>query len=237
MMLRRKERETDACPRCGEPEDVEHVWRCAQDTAELWDRALSDLQSWFNNSDIHPAISALIIEGLQRWRHNDKVDISQFCIPWIRELARKQGECGWRNFFEGMLLRDWYHAICNHFQTIHSKKSPQRWISALIRKMWQIAWDLWEHCNRFLHDKDTTIISVQTDAKIMKEFQICARQLDHATISLFRPGVQAIVSKPLDVKLQWLRHVEVARNNSALGNQNTFCSERKAMAQWLGLHD
>jgi hypothetical protein len=237
MMVRRKERETDACPRCGNPEDVEHVWRCAHDTDELWNRALSDLQSWLDNSDSHPALSALIIEGLRQWRYGDTAVIAKFRVPWIRELARKQGECGWRNFFEGMLLRDWYDAIRDHFQTIHSKKSPRRWISALIRKMWQIAWDLWEHRNGFLHDKDTTIISIQTDAKIVQEFNIGAQHLDHATKALFRVGVQAVLSKPLDVKQQWLRRVDAARTNSALGNQNSFRSERQVMARWLGLQD
>jgi hypothetical protein len=37
MMKRPRERDTDACPRCGHPETVEHIWTCKQDTAELWE--------------------------------------------------------------------------------------------------------------------------------------------------------------------------------------------------------
>jgi hypothetical protein len=165
----------------------------------------------------------------------DEVEVSKFNVPWIRELARKQSECGWRNFFKGMLLLDWHEVIHNHFQNIHSMKSPRRWLSALIRKMWQIAWDLWEHQNGFLHNKDITILSIQTDAKIMEQFKIGEHQLDHATKSLFRNGLQAILSKPLEVKQQWLGRVDAAWINSALGNHNNFHSERQSMARWLGL--
>jgi hypothetical protein len=68
MMLRQKERETDACPRCGEPEDIVHVWRCLHDTEKLWDKALSDLRSWLESNGSHPEITNLIIDRLSRWR-------------------------------------------------------------------------------------------------------------------------------------------------------------------------
>jgi hypothetical protein len=50
MMLRRKERETDSCPRCGLAEDVEHIWRCLHDTDALWNQALLELRSWLSGN-------------------------------------------------------------------------------------------------------------------------------------------------------------------------------------------
>jgi predicted RNA-binding Zn-ribbon protein involved in translation (DUF1610 family) len=116
MMLRRKEHATDKCPRCGQPEDVVHIWRCRHDTEKLWKTALSDLQSWLENNGSHPEITNLIINRLSRWRlGNDLADSSSHQIPWLRELSQKQDSCGWRNFFEGFLLNDWYTIINHHF--------------------------------------------------------------------------------------------------------------------------
>jgi hypothetical protein len=101
--------------------------------------------------------------------------------------------------------------------------------------MWQIAWDLWEHRNGFLHDREVTLLSIQIDAKITEEFNIGARSLDLATKTLFKYGLNAVLSKPLEVKQQWLRRVVAARNKSNLGLSEGFQSERRSMARWLGL--
>jgi hypothetical protein len=123
MMLRRKERETDACPRCGEPEDIVHVWQCLHDTEKLWDKALLDLRSWLESNGSHPEITNLIINRLSRWRLNNTTAALMSHIPWLQELIKKQDHCGWRNFFEGFLLADWYTAITHHLTRTHSWKS------------------------------------------------------------------------------------------------------------------
>jgi hypothetical protein len=44
FMKRWKEWPSDACPRCGDPEDSSHVWTCkGPGTTELWDKAITDL--------------------------------------------------------------------------------------------------------------------------------------------------------------------------------------------------
>lgn len=236
MMLQRKERATDKCPRCGQPEDVVHVWRCRHDTEKLWKKALSDLQSWLENNGSHPEITNLIINKLSRWRlGNDLADSSSHHIPWLRELSQKQDSCGWRNFFEGFLLNDWYTIINHHFTRTRSRKSPRRWISALIRKLWLIAWDLWEHRNGFLHDKDQSILISQLDAQIAEQFEIGHTSLDVNTKSLFKQGLPFILKRPIDVKHQWLRRVCAARDNAALGDNARFGTKRQIMARWLGL--
>jgi hypothetical protein len=234
MMLRRKERVTDACPRCGEPEDVEHVWRCPQDTDLLWDKALSDLRSWLDSNEAHPEITNLIISKLSGWRAGVLTPNSSH-ISWVQELSSRQDQCGWRNFFEGFFINDWHEAVKRHLYRLHSRRSPRRWISALIRKMWLVAWDLWEHRNGFLHDKDCSILLAQLDSQIAEQFDIGADSLDPDTKALFKHGLQSILAKPLEVKQQWIRRVQAARNNEAMGNNDRFRSERQSMARWLGV--
>jgi hypothetical protein len=116
-----------------------------------------------------------------------------------------QDQCGWRNFFEGLIVSVWQVAVQQYFKRVHSTKSPCRWLSALIRKMWLIAWDLWEHRNGYLHDKETSILITQLNSQIAKQFVSGMQTLDAPTKTLFKPGLQAILAKPLEVKQQWLR--------------------------------
>jgi hypothetical protein len=174
-----------------------------------------------------------ILSGLNSW-HYDVQDLFTTSIPWLQELREKQQKCGWRNFFEGLLLSDWRDAIQEYHRKLSSTKSPKRWISALIRKLWLIAWDLWEHRNGYLHDKEVTLLTQQVDSAISDQFSIGFATLDGPTRVLFRGGLQAVLNKPFDVKQQWLRRIQQARSNVALGK--AFHSERQVMAKWLGTH-
>jgi hypothetical protein len=233
MMQRRRERTTDECPRCGQPEDVEHVWRCQVDTASIWQRAMSSLNEWLISNSWHPEMSRLIIEGLSRWHDGSDLDKLTTTIPWLQDIITKQTECGWRNFFEGMLLIDWKMGLKLHFGRIRSAKSPRRWISALIRKLWQVAWDLWEHRNGYLHQSKNNLWSQQLDSEITNQFAIGCTDLDEKTRCLFQKGEQHIRSRPLDIKKQWVKRIQVAREQAAIGAYGTFQAERKMMAKWL----
>jgi hypothetical protein len=47
-----------------------------------------------------------------------------------------------------------------------SFRSSQCWLSLLIWKMWQIAWDLWEHRNGYLHNKEDNLISQEVNKRL-----------------------------------------------------------------------
>jgi hypothetical protein len=236
MMRRRRERTTDECPRCGQVEDVEHVWRCQFDTASIWEKALSGLKEWLMANSSHPEMTRLIIEGLSRWRDGSDLDKVSTTIPWLHELIIKQTECGWRNFFEGMLITDWEKVLKLHFGRIRSAKSPRRWLSAIIRKLWQIAWDLWEHRNGYLHQTENNLWSQQLDREIANQFALGCKDLDAKTRCLFQKGEQHIRSRPLDIKKQWVKRIQMAREQAALGGHGTYQAERKMMAKWILHH-
>jgi hypothetical protein len=79
MMQRRKERPSPACPRCGAPENVEHIWLCKHNTAELWKKALDNLRQWLADHGTHPEVQQTIIGGLRGWLSGD----STFSEFWI----------------------------------------------------------------------------------------------------------------------------------------------------------
>jgi len=42
-----------------------------------------------------------------------------------------------------------------------SRKTGKRWLTALIQKMWKVAWDLWEHRNGVRHEQENFITEVK----------------------------------------------------------------------------
>jgi hypothetical protein len=234
MMHRRKERESDACPRCGESEDMEHVWLCKHDTAAIWEKSLDALEQWLLIHRTHPEMTRLIIKGLQMWRTGEDTAGLSTDIPWLREVITLQNECGWRNLFEGLLVKGWQKATALHLSRIRSPRSSRRWTSAFIRKMWQVAWDLWEHRNGYLHEADNNLISQQVNQNIELQFQMGTNNLDRETKKLFKLGArQVLVKKPLEIRQQWLRRVQAARLRLQ-NQQGGFRNERRVMANWLG---
>jgi hypothetical protein len=85
MMQRRKERPSPACPRCGAPENVEHIWLCKHNTAELWKKALDNLRQWLADHGTHPEVQQTIIGGLRGWLSGDSTHLSSR-VPWIQDI-------------------------------------------------------------------------------------------------------------------------------------------------------
>jgi hypothetical protein len=231
MMFRRKEWDSDKCPRCRQPnENTDHVWKCKQDTESLWNKSMETLKQWLLLNKTHPEIASLIINHLQAWRRDD--GFPQVKIPWAKPAFEAQTGIGWKNFFEGMMSQEWQEVQKFYFTRIGSKRSPKRWTSALIRKLWQIAWDLWEHRNGFVHEREAGLVSEQINRHIQEEFQKGFQDLDTNTKILFHARAGAICKKPLEIRLQWLKRVQTAR---AIKQElpQAYANERRIMAAWL----
>jgi hypothetical protein len=175
-----------------------------------------------------------IIEYLDGWRNsrNTLINISQ---SWILPAIKDQEKLGWRNFLEGLPTRYWQEAQKIYFLRIGSRRSPKRWVILLIQKLWDVAWDMWEHRNGILHDKEQSIILQNLQNDIREEFARGSDGLTHESQSLFTKGCEAVLAQPAEVKLQWLARVKLARTRidakKALGG--SYGKERKAMANWL----
>jgi hypothetical protein len=233
MMHRRRERNSAACPRCGQLETVEHVWKCDFDTSIIWNKAMDSLSAWLTENGTHPELQRQIILGLQQWRSNDPSTTSS-TIPWIQTVIQKQQEFGWGAFFEGFVAKEWRYAQEKYLTRTKSLRSSRRWLSALIRKMWQIAWDLWEHRNGYLHNKEDNLISQELNKRLEQEFNKGTKLLRKSTRALFSGGLAALQRKPLEIRQQWLRRVTLARERDEEAARETFHTERQAMSRWLG---
>jgi hypothetical protein len=234
-MVRRKVRSMARCPRCEDDETPEHVMRCrGSDASVIWDRALRKLKCWLQENATHPEMSNAIIEHLAGWRNDVPVG-TRISQEWIQQAFAGQSMLGWRNLLEGFIHISWRQIQQKYFARIGSARSPKRWTVALIQKLWDIAWDMWEHQNGILHDNDQSIILTTLHKDIRDEFKRGYDGLPKETQSLFSQGCASILAKPAEVKQQWLARVQLARQKAVLGNVlgSTYRQERQMLSRWL----
>jgi hypothetical protein len=64
-------------------------------------------------------------------------------FPGLRAVVREQDKMGWRAAFEGRWHLDWAAVQQKYFEYIGSQRTGKRWLVAVIKKLWDVAWDLW----------------------------------------------------------------------------------------------
>jgi hypothetical protein len=234
-MFRRKARPSAQCPRCPLDESPEHVWTCqGAEATSVWKKSLGNLKQWLQENSTHPEMTKAIIEYLDGWR-NSRNTLTNISQSWIFPAIKDQEKLGWRNFLEGLPTMSWQEAQKTYFLRIGSRRSPKRWVILLIQKLWDVAWDMWEHRNGILHDKEQSIILQNLHNDIREEFARGNAGLTPEARTLFNKGCEAVLAQPAEVKLQWLARVKLARTRidakKALGS--SYGKERKVMANWL----
>jgi hypothetical protein len=66
--------------------------------------------------------------------------------------TNNQSMLGWGLVIEGCVSAEWQRIQQQHLAAIGSKKGSLRWVTALIIKLWQIAWNMWDHRNQIEHN-------------------------------------------------------------------------------------
>ncbi len=61
--------------------------------------------------------------------------------------THNQDKLGWNLALEGVLTMQWHMQQDQYWQCIKSQRSTKRWTSELIKKLWQVVWDMWRHRN------------------------------------------------------------------------------------------
>jgi hypothetical protein len=90
----------------------------------------------------------VIIDGLQGWRHG--VDHVFNITTTAGMLGDVQNKMGWEHFFEGRLHKAWREYHSSQRGTTKINHEGRRWVGAMVCKLHDITWDLWEHQNGIL---------------------------------------------------------------------------------------
>jgi hypothetical protein len=150
-----KDRDTDVCPLCSALEDARHIWTCPDNRAQaIRTKGIHNISTWMETAQTDPDIQYAIITHLtQCLNSSPQIPIIE-TSPKVQAVIDTQNDIGWEKFFEGCMAKEWEHLQIIYYEWCRSKKSGHRWTTALIQKLWDVAWDLWEYHNGIVHTKE-----------------------------------------------------------------------------------
>jgi hypothetical protein len=138
--------------------------------------------------------------------------------------------------FEGCVAHKWEHIQDAHYTWCRSHKSGRRWTTALIQKLWDVAWDLWEHRIGIDHAKENAEIlhgMATVDASIRAEFSRGPNGLPPHLHQLFSESVNGILAASNTYRQRWLQRVTPARARAVRRQDDHYSTERHTMYAWL----
>jgi hypothetical protein len=81
-------------------------------------------------------------------------------------LSKIQNDIGWGPGLEGCLGASWRQDQEQYYSSLGQARSGLRWTTALVLKLWQVAWNMWEHRNQIEHDIAAAQKKFDTDRDI-----------------------------------------------------------------------
>jgi len=232
-MLRRGQRSTAECPRChAEIEDKQHIIRCPATSARTqWQSSIKKLSQWLKDQGTAIDIRIAIISHLERWAQgeNSQEDTEQ---PFIGE----QQHIGWDRMMDGWISRRWRAYQDKIWKNAKSRKSSLRWTAALIQKLWDVSWDMWEHRNQELHnstENQQQIIHSRVNEQIKTLYAGGAQQLPRDALKFLQQPMDTILKYPLASKQIWLDAVQSAQTRRQRHEYGKYLGEQRFMATWL----
>jgi len=243
FMKRWREWDQDSCPRCGMPEDAPHVWRCkGGGTAELWNKAVEDLTNTLRQLETDPTLQHIITFYLHSWWSGETT--SYEAPTAFYELLQEQQQIGWDRFFEGWWSEKWASIQQQYYNLGKSTRTGRRWATAIVTKLWNIAWDLWEHRNGILHEGGNLItqsMTVQLNARVSWFYNdLSSRALRQYDRYLVHHSLYTLLRKDNNYKITWLLVAEPVIRSSRLDDwrensrtDQTVNSMRRCMFAWL----
>jgi hypothetical protein len=243
FMQRWRKWESPNCPRCGLFEDAQHVWRCkGLGTEEIWNKAVIDLEHTMRKLDTDPTLAHIITKYLKGWW----LDVDTLYEPprAFLSLLQMQTNIGWGRFFEGLWATDWALQQQRYYAIIKSTKTGKRWAAAIIQKLWNMAWDLWEHRNGILYDEEnqvTRTMILQLNARVLRIYNdLSSRALRHNDRHLVHLSLSKLLKKDSNYKVTWLTVAEPALQHGRRVSWQTRTQHdrmlqgmRRGMFSWL----
>jgi hypothetical protein len=233
VQQRNKLQDHAECPRCSEFEDTAHVVLCpAPNAKRQWKASIATLSQWLNKANTLPDIQSAILSRLQSWyEQSEPLPTPTYNWPGLNDLVLQQDSVGWRNFLEGGVLQEWAAKQNEYYEWLQRRNTGKRWITTLIKKLWEISWNMWEQRNGELKNPASPA-SLREHARLDARIHIEYNDISTLTIKdrrWFRRSKEVIFTENLEYKHQWLESVSLARTRHARRRRTSTQAQRTLM--------
>ena len=123
---------------------------------------------------------------------------------------------------EGWLTTTWATIQTRYYQQTGNRRNGLRWTVAIIKKLWDIVWDLWEQWNDLLHARENQE-SLHNMVAIDEEIKQLAT-LPWRTHYLFGGTVAELLATPIRHRKKWLATVQSARTHDITRQERKYTS-------------
>ena len=182
-----------------------------------------------------PALRSAIINRLKDWHQSSATAAPSYSWPGVNDLIHTQTLVGWQAFLEGGVLKDWAAKQQEYYDWLARKNTGKRWTTTLIKKLWEISWNMWEHRNGELHNPASPATlreHARLDALITLDYGN-TRRLCRKDRRWFRRPLAVLFTESLEYKNQWLESVKLARARYSRRHRQDLTIERTAMREYL----
>ena len=244
MMKLWRQRVIDTCPRCGiEVETPVHILQCPSVQAgKKWEASIQNLVEWLGSVKTCPDIRKLICCAIQQWREQLPVlPLMSYDFDGVSAIYKDQSLIGWRNLLSGFVSVEWASVQNRYYKWLGLKRTGKRWVTMLIKKLWDISWDQWEDRNGALHSTpmaDDLNGAVSLDAAIQAECRLGSIGLPPNVRCTFPKDVKVLLNSPVHERKCWLQLVRSAReliNDERI--IDVFSDHKSYLRKWIGLRN
>jgi len=167
--------------------------------------------------------------------------IYQICEYLATRISNRLWYClhhhtiGWEAAFHGCWSCGWAEAQEQHFKFFQTKKSGRRWLAALITKLWQVAWDMWEHRNGILTDQEQGQLAQLLKREIQQEYSRGFQSLPSDLRRSTQIPMEQLLERPLKQQQTWLGRIQDGRNFGEAEEQQArrqVRAQQRFMANW-----
>jgi hypothetical protein len=190
-----------------------------------------------------PELTTAIIRSLHAWTHprNPPLTHRSTTTRYGLQCALvAQNTIGWYNFLTGKVSIRWQHVQQQYFNWLKRRNTGEAWVTALIKKLWEVSWDLWDHRNEVRLNTLSPInhrILEDLNAQISAKFNTGIAGLGHREHHWLDKPKAHVLGYDKEHKAQWLASLDLAR--ARFINRREFAAsslrkQRKMMDAWLG---
>ena len=106
-----------------------------------------EFREWLAKLSTNNRVADAICASLHSWRNKTTLPHAEGNLLGLQDAMDEQASIGWSSALEGRWSTKWIDVQERHFAFIHVKRSGKRWLTEVIKQLWNVAWDLWDHRN------------------------------------------------------------------------------------------
>lgn len=165
-------------------------------------------------------MTEVICSRLMAWSSQTPLPDLQQHLLGLPQAIAEQDAIGWTAAFEGRWSTKWIDIQNRHFKNNDIQRSGRRWLTAMIKKLWSVAWDLWEQRNGIHQENLLAVTRLKNATTIRDEYGLGSIGLEGFDRCLFNKQMEDRLSAPLFRQDAWIQRVQAARIRAEYNSTN-----------------